>query len=76
MAAIYRTIFRRTGTDKLQNGMIMGILFGAVIIWGGGIYDFLLTIIPLDWQTFAGDLSVPIIILAVGGLLGYFIDRV
>jgi len=61
--------------DKVKNGTVFGTLFGASIIWGGGIYEWLLTVIPADWQTFAGDLSAPLIILLAGTMIGYLIDR-
>ena len=61
--------------DKVKNGCVLGILFSITIIWGEGLYDWLLTVIPANWQTFAGDMSAPLIILATGAIIGYLIDR-
>lgn len=61
--------------DKVKNGTVLGMLFGASIIWGSGLYDWISKTIPLDWQTFAGDLSVPIIIIGVGAIVGYWVDK-
>jgi len=61
--------------DKVKNGSVLGLAFSAVIIWGSGIYDWLLTVIPMNWQTFAGDMSAPIIILSAGALAGYIVDK-
>ena len=61
--------------DKCKNGTVIGIFLSSIIIWGSGIYDWIVGIIPLTWQTFAGDFSIPIIILVAGGVLGYIVDK-
>lgn len=67
------TFWRKTG-DNLQNGTILGSLFGASIAWGSGIYDWVVEIVPTTWLYF-GDYSIPIYLIAIGALIGYFVDR-
>lgn len=69
------SFFSKTGRDTLHNGTVLGAVAGALVVWGGKVNDFLMGIIPASWATFAGDWSIPIIIIALGGLVGYMVDR-
>ena len=65
----------KRGSDGLLNGIFLGLAFSSAIIWGSEVYGWIEGIIPLNWQTFAGDFSIPLIILVAGGILGYIVDR-
>ena len=68
-------LWKASMRDKVKNGTVFGLILSCTIIWGGGIYNWLKELIPLSWQTFAGDMSVPLIILATGAIVGYLIDK-
>ena len=63
------------GKDKLLNGVVLGAMLGAAIVWGAPIYSWLIINIPSTWLVL-GDLSLPIYIIGVGALAGYFVDRI
>lgn len=67
------SFWKKTG-DNLQNGTILGALFGAAIVWGGGIYDWIVEMVPLNWLLI-GDLSIPLYLVGAGALIGYIVDR-
>ena len=67
------TFWKKTG-DNLQNGAILGALFGASIAWGAGIYDWIVGVVPLTWLYF-GDYSIQLYLVLVGALVGYLVDR-
>ena len=67
-------LFQR-GKDKLLNGLVLGALLGAAIVWGAPIYSWLIINVPSAWLVL-GDLSLPIYIIGAGAILGYIIDRV
>ena len=67
-------LFQR-GKDKLLNGIILGGLLGAAIVWGAPIYSWLIINVPSAWLVL-GDLSLPIYIIGAGAIIGYIIDRV
>ena len=68
------TSILQKGKDKLLNGVILGAVFGAVIVWGATIYDWLLANIPSTWLVL-GELSVPVYVVGAGAVLGWAIDR-
>lgn len=68
------TLWKR-GRDSLHNGVILGILVSSAILWGDKIYDWIVPIIPESATTFAGEWSIPIILLGLGAILGYAADR-
>ncbi len=63
------------GKDKLLNGVILGALFGAVIVWGVNIYGWLITNVPSSWLVL-GEFSLPVYVIGAGALIGYIVDRV
>ena len=67
------SVWRKTG-DNLQNGTILGALFGITIVWGEQIYDWIVGVVPLNWL-YLGEMSIPIYLITIGALGGYFIDR-
>jgi len=67
--------FFRKGSDNLLNGTIIGMIVGALVVWGQRVYDFVVPMIPESWMIF-GEFSVPVILIAIGGLIGYIVDRV
>lgn len=67
------TIWKR-GLDNLRNGVILGALFGAAIVWGNKVYSFLILNIPSAWLKF-GELSLPLYLIGIGAIVGYIIDR-
>ena len=68
------TSFWKKAGDNLQNGTILGALFGAVIVWGSGIYDWVAGVVPTTWL-YLGDYSIPVYLIVTGALIGYFIDK-
>ena len=72
------SLFRK-GSDGLQNGTILGALFGAALVYGEGVYDWistnLLSLLPDSATTFAGDFTLPLLMIAGGALIGYIVDR-
>jgi len=67
--------FWKKGSDTLHNGTVLGAVAGALIVWGDKVYNWLIPVIPEAWITFAGDWSIPIILIGLGALLGYAVDR-
>ena len=65
----------KKGTDSLKNGLVLGALLGAMIVWGAQIYSWLIINVPTAWLIL-GEWSLPIYIIGVGALAGYIIDRV
>jgi len=65
----------KKGSDTLHNGLVIGILMSAAILWGDKIYNWIVPIIPEVATTFAGEWSIPIVLLGLGGLAGYLVDR-
>ena len=63
------------GKDKLLNGVILGAILGAAIVWGAPIYSWLIINIPSAWLV-VGDISLPIYIIGAGAWIGYVVDRV
>ncbi len=69
------TSMLQRGKDKLVNGVILGALFGAMIIWGAQIYTWLQTTVPTTWLVL-GEFSLPVYIIGLGALAGYLVDRI
>ncbi len=63
------------GRDKLLNGVVLGAMLGAAIVWGAPIYSWLIINVPSAWLVI-GDWSLPIYIIGAGALAGYIVDRV
>jgi len=68
------SIFKK-GKDKLVNGIVLGALLGAAIVWGAQIYTWILLTVPQSWMVL-GSASLPIYVIGIGALAGYIIDRV
>ena len=67
--------FWKQGRDTLANGSLLGGIAGALVVWGDKVYDWMVPLIPDAWTSFGGDYSIPIIVIGVGALVGYLIDR-
>lgn len=67
--------FFKKGTDGLLNGSVLGGIAGALVVWGQTVYNYIVPMIPESWQIF-GEYSIPVIIIAIGVLIGYIVDRV
>ena len=63
------------GKDKLLNGIILGALLGAAIVWGADIYSWLILNFPNNLLVL-GEWSLPIYIIGAGALIGYIVDRI
>lgn len=66
-------IWRKSG-DSLKNGTILGILMAVGIVFGEKIIDWLNKTVPENW-IYLGDWSVPIYLIIVLAITGYFVDR-
>ncbi len=66
-------IWRKTG-DNLKNGAILGALMGLGIVFGEKIISWLTKIIPETWL-YLGSWSVPIYLIGLSAIVGYFVDR-
>ncbi len=62
------------GKDKLLNGVILGAILGATIVWGEPIYSWLIINIPSSWLVL-GEWSLPIYVVGTMAILGYIVDR-
>jgi len=67
------SMWRKTG-DNLKNGTILGALMGIGIVFGEKIINWLTKILPENWL-YLGDWSVPIYIILLSAIVGYFVDR-
>jgi hypothetical protein len=65
--------FLKKGSDNLKNGIVLGGLFGAAIVWGNLIYSWVQTIIPSSWLVL-GSFSLPVYLIVLGAIVGYIID--
>ena len=64
------------GKDNLANGAVLGGITGALIIYGQRVYDWLVPLIPESWiGIFPDGYGIPVILIGIGVLLGYIIDR-
>ncbi len=68
------TSLLQRGRDNLLNGIVLGALLAAAIIWGGTIYGWIEGIVPVDWLVL-GEWSLPVYLLGLGALIGYIVDR-
>ena len=62
------------GKDSLKNGFVLGALLGAAIAWGNKLYSWLLITIPSSWLVL-GSWSLPVYLIVLFGIVGYWIDR-
>ena len=64
-------------TESLKNGVVLGAILGAVLIWGQYIRDPILGmingIIPTTSQF--GGFSAIVIVIGVCAVIGYIIDK-
>jgi len=67
--------FFQKGKDKLLNGIVLGALLGAAIVWGAQIYTWLIINVPSAWLVL-GEWSLPIYVIGFGAILGYIVDRI
>ena len=67
--------FWKKGSDNLYDGTIIGGLLRAAIVYGDKMYDWIVSFIPTTWNWF-GDLTIPVLIIGAGLLIGYITDRV
>lgn len=67
------SMWRKTG-DNLKNGTILGALMAIGIVFGEGIMNFLSNNFPEQWLYF-GNWSIPIYLIVLLTVIGYFIDR-
>ena len=68
------TTFWRRGADNLRNGTILGAILALAIISGDAIYSFIQANIPESWMVF-GNLSIPVYLISLFAIIGYWIDR-
>ena len=69
------TLLQR-GKDNLTNGVILGGIAGALIIWGDTVKGWVTDIIPQSWiNVFPEGYGLAIILIGLGALVGYIVDR-
>ncbi len=61
--------------DTAKNGTVLGGIMGAFVVWGDKVYNWIIQVIPDAWTTFAGDWSIPLIIIGIGIAIGYAVDK-
>ena len=61
--------------DKLINGVVLGGLLGAAIVWGAPVYTWIIETVPPAWCVL-GNLSLPLYLIGAGALVGYIVDKV
>ena len=64
----------KRGRDSLTNGVVLGAVIGAMIVWGDKVLGFIEGIVPSNWIVL-GVWSVPLYVIGAGALIGYIIDR-
>lgn len=69
------SIWKSVTGDKIQNGAIGGAVAGALMYWGEKVVEFAESIVPQPAQTFAGELSIPIIFIGLFALIGLILDK-
>ena len=66
-----------TKLENNKNGIILGAVLGAVLLWGQYIKDpilnFLNGIIPVNYQL--GGFTAMAIIILIGAIIGYAVDK-
>jgi len=67
-------IFKKA-QDNLANGAIFGAAVGVLVVYGQKVYEWLVPLIPEAATTFAGDFSIPIMVIGAFALTGYLLDR-
>ncbi len=68
--------FLKRGSDGLSNGIIAGGLAGSLVVWGETVKTWAMDIIPLSWiDVFPEGYGLPIILISIGALIGYIVDR-
>jgi hypothetical protein len=64
--------------ESYKNGTILGAVLGATLLWGDKVREplvkFLNSIMPKQVE-FLGILWAPLIIILIGGMIGYIIDK-
>lgn len=60
--------------DDLFNGVVLGGLLGAAIVWGAPIYTWIIETVPPAWYVL-GDPSLPLYLIGAGMLVGWIIDK-
>ena len=73
--ADFKWLWNPRGRDSLKNGTVLGALFGLSIAYGDSVKEFIIGLIPESLTDFAGSLSIPIILIGLGIIVGYYIDR-
>ncbi len=61
--------------DKLLNGVVLGGLLGAAIVWGAPIYSWIIINFPNNWLVL-GDVSLPAYLIGLGALAGWIVDKI
>ena len=61
--------------DDLFNGVVLGGLLGAAIVWGAPIYTWIIETVPSAWLVL-GNSSLPLYLIGVGALIGYIVDKI
>jgi len=67
------SMWRKTG-DDLKNGTFLGALMGVGIVFGEKIIPWLNKTIPENW-VYLAEWSIPVYLIVLLAIIGYFIDR-
>lgn len=68
--------WKSTTKDKIQNGAVLGGLFGAAVAWGDKVSTYLAekVVIPADWMYF-NEWTMTVYLIGAGALIGYLVDK-
>ena len=70
------TTLLQRGKDNLTNGAILGGITGALVVYGQNVYSWIVPIIPQSWiDVFPEGMGIAVILILIGSLIGYIVDR-